>query len=280
MGKWWQRFFDSTPFGMVVNPWIDYKENGAIAGAMSVLSKTVPVLGPESVNPLAELAIDREAYRDKAIAFPQALAREDPSEVQREKHNMFVNAVTKAFSSSKLQPAQVKYLIGRYTPGSSKWVPTVLNKAMEAYAGVEGIPEDVQPSNSPVAGQSPGWLPRMQAREAWGMGNEFVQDLLSTARDATEQMRSYEQIPDARKPTYLADHPLIQPDIFYGKKPVDGFRSGGLEAAAKKVIEWDKDKKAKLKAGKINETEAMFIERQYTLFAMEAMRNVVFQLGE
>ena len=278
--KYWDRFFDSTPMGVAINPLREYEDGGFKGMALAAAGGLPSPLALEALDPMVELLADKEKYRNKAIAFPQALAREDPTEVQRERHNMFVNAVTKAFSGSKLQPAQVKYLIGRYTPGSSKWIPTVINKAMETVAGVEGMPEDVQPSNSPIAGQSPGWLPRWQAKEAWGMGNEFVQDLLSTARDASEKMRSYEQMPEARKPVYLAANPLIHPDIYYGVKPVDGFRSGGLEYAAKWVIQQDKDKKEALKAGRINETEAMLIERQYTMFAMEAMRNVVFQLGE
>jgi hypothetical protein len=151
---------------------------------------------------------------------------------------------------------------------------------MELLQGAEGVPEDVMSSNSPLANQSAGYLPRLQAREAYGIGNEFVQDLLFTAREASEQRKSYESMNATRKPGYLAEHRLIQEDIYFGKRGQDGYRSGGLQAAAKKVIEWERSKKEALKAGRIDKVEALLLEKQYTLFAMEAMRNVMYQLGE
>lgn len=280
MHKWMRRFFDSTPFGAVGIPAMDYEQYGWKPATMSALTKGVPLLAPESVNPVFELMADRQQFRDKAIAFPQELSREDPTEVQREKYNMLTNAITKAFSSARMQPAQVQYLISRYFTGSNRWLPVVANKAMEMAVGAEGVPQDVQSSNSPLANQSAGWAPRVQARESYGVGNEFVQDLLSTAREASEQRKSYESMNTTRKPSYLAEHKLIQDDIYFGKRGQDGYRSGGLQAAAKKVIEWERSKKEALKAGRIDKVEALLIEKQYTLFAMEAMRNVMFQLGE
>ena len=280
MHKWMRRFFDSTPFGAVGIPAMDYEQYGWKPATMSALTKGVPLLAPESVNPVFELMADRQQFRDKAIAFPQELSREDPTEVQREKYNMLTNAITKAFSSARMQPAQVQYLISRYFTGSNRWLPVVANKAMEMAVGAEGVPQDVQSSNSPLANQSAGWAPSVQARESYGVGNEFVQDLLSTAREASEQRKSYESMNTTRKPSYLAEHKLIQDDIYFGKRGQDGYRSGGLQAAAKKVIEWERSKKEALKAGRIDKVEALLIEKQYTLFAMEAMRNVMFQLGE
>jgi len=280
MHKWMRRFFDSTPFGAVGIPAMDYEQYGWKPALMSFNTKTVPWLAPESINPWLELGFDRQQFRDKAIAFPQELAREDPTEVQREKYNMLTNAITKAFSSARMQPAQVQYLISRYFTGSNRWLPVVANKAMELSTGAEGVPEDVQSSNSPLANQSSGWAPRIQAREAYGMGSEFVQDLLTTARESAEQRKSYESMNTTRKPSYLAENKLIQEDIYFGKRGQDGYRSGGLQAAAKKVIEWERSKKEALKAGRIDKVEALLIEKQYTLFAMEAMRNVMFQLGE
>jgi hypothetical protein len=278
--KWRRRFFDSTPFGAVGIPVMDYEQYGWKPALMSFNTKTVPWLAPESVNPLLELGFDRQQFRDKAIAFPQELAREDPTEIQREKYNMLTNYITKAFSSARMQPAQVQYLISRYFTGSNRWLPVVANKAMELSQGADGVPQDVQSSNSPLANQSAGYLPRVQAREAYGMGNEFVQDLLSTARESAEQRKSYESMNETRKPGYLAEHKLIQEDIYFGKRGADGYRSGGLQAAAKKVIEWERSKKEALKAGRIDKVEALLLEKQYTLFAMEAMRNVMYQLGE
>ena len=46
------------------------------------------------------------------------------------------------------------------------------------------------------------------------------------------------------------------------------------------MIEWERSKKEALKAGRIDKVEALLLEKQYTLFAMEAMRNVMYQLGE
>jgi len=294
--KWFNRFWENTPLGMGMSLYSSMASNtpgtvgealggqggGWIGGLQSLATDTVPLAAPESVNPLFELAINKDKFRNKEIKMPEAIYNEDPTEIQREKYNLLVNTVTKKLDFLGLQPAQVQYLITRYFPGSAKWIPGTANKAMEmvAQSGPTGMPEDVLASNSPVAGQSPGFLPRVFAKPSWGMGNEFVQDLLHTAREATKQKNSYDGMVESRRPSYLAEHPLIQNDIFYGREGADGYRSGGLKDVSARIISQNKAINEQLKAGKIDATQAAELQKAYTLMAMEAMRNIITQLGE
>ena len=294
--KWFNRFWENTPLGMGMSLYSSMASNtpgtvgetlggqggGWIGGLQSLATDTVPLAAPESVNPLFELAINKDKFRNKEIKMPEAIYNEDPTEIQREKYNLLVNTVTKKLDFLGLQPAQVQYLITRYFPGSAKWIPGTANKAMEmvAQSGPTGMPEDVLASNSPVAGQSPGFLPRVFAKPSWGMGNEFVQDLLHTAREATKQKNSYDGMVESRRPGYLAEHPLIQNDIFYGREGADGYRSGGLKDVSARIISQNKAINEQLKAGKIDATQAAELQKAYTLMAMEAMRNIITQLGE
>jgi len=296
MNKWMNRMWENTPMGMAMAAYAAVASNtpgtvgaamggqgtGYIGGAQEFLTKTLPIAAPESINPLVELYMNKDSFRNKEIKMPEAIYNEDPTEIQREKYNLLVNSVTKKLDFLGLQPAQVQYLITRYFPGSAKWIPGMANKAMEMAAGVSesGMPQDVLASNSPVAGQSPGFLPRVFAKPSWGMGNEFVQDLLHTAREATKQKNSYDGMIESRKPGYLAEHPLIQTDIFYGRAGQDGYRSGGLKDVSAKVIAQNKAINEMKKLGKIDDAQAMELQKAYTLLAMETMRNIITQLGE
>ena len=73
---------------------------------------------------------------------------------------------------------------------------------------------------------------------------------------------------------------MIQTDIFYGRAGEDGYRSGGLKDVSAKIIAQNKAINEQLKLGKIDATQAMELQKAYTLMAMEAMRNIITQLGE
>ena len=150
----------------------------------------------------------------------------------------------------------------------------ILSSAAAFMMATPVVAQDMMASNSPLARPVTGILPKVSTTPAWGMGNEFVRDLLSTASEATEKMNTYNDLVETRKPEYLAKNKLIQSDIYWGKNG-----SGGLYNAAQMVINKDKEKRMLLKAGLITPLEASMMEREYTLFAMHAMTNVLDQLG-
>lgn len=272
MKKWMDRFFDATPIGLVMNPIKAYQENGAVGAIQNIAGQSV--MAPELVNPIMEVMADRDEFRNRGIKVNTAFDQREPAEIGSERYNILVNTIARNFNSSKLQPAQVDYMIRRYFPGALRAIPQLANKAMEMSTGAEGVPEDMMASNSPLARPVTGILPKVSTTPAWGMGNEFVRDLLSTAREAEEKMNTYEDLVETRKPQYMAQNKLIQPDIYWGRNG-----SGGLKNAAAWVINKDKEKRALLKAGAITPLEASMMEREYTLFAMHAMSNVLDQLG-
>lgn len=129
------------------------------------------------------------------------------------------------------------------------------------------MPEDMQPSSSPLVGNITGFLPRLHSAAPWGMGNEFVRDLLTTAREATTKQNTWEAMTEGRKPVYKAQNPIIDPKIF-----------DPLQEAAKMVLEADKAKRYQLTNGYITPLQASEIERTYTLLAHQTMTHVIQQL--
>lgn len=276
MRKWRDRFFESTPLGLIANPVRDTINHGAEAGVRTLAGSTL--FAPEVPNAFFEMMTDHQKFGNRGIKQDESFDQREPAEIGSERHTMLVNYIARKLNFLNLQPAQVDYMIRRLTPGLAKTIPLAVNKAMEASTGSEGVPPDMRDTAGPFGPTTSGVLPKWQAKDNWGMGNEFVGWLLSTAREAQVKKNTYDEMVESRKEMYKADNPLISDDIFYGKRGENGVRSGGLLWASKYVIAKEKEKRALLKAGKITDLEASMIERGYTLIAHQAMTNVISQI--
>lgn len=255
MRKWAERFFDSTPLGLVMNVPMAYMQGGPKGAVREAAFQTVA--GSEMIKPMAEYAFNWDEFRNAPIGAQESLYRGDPTEIGREKQNALVNGTAKVLG---MQPKEAAFLWKRYFPGYRSILPEAANMAMEgAHMGTEDAP-----SNQPVAGGGSVVWPRFTARDPWGMGNEFVQDLMRTYNEAARQRITYESKPETQRAMYLAEHPLIQDKVW-----------SQLLSAAKRVAANEKERKLLLEQGRALDAQA--IERSYTLLSMETMRNVLTQ---
>jgi len=226
---------------------------------------------PAMLNPAYEVLTNHDHWRNKPIALSTDFNQQTDPEIGRQNYNALSNAIAQKIN---VQPAVVAHLIRRYLPGPLAMYPAALNFLMEKGGFAD---EDVQPSNSPIAGQGYSLLPRVTPRVPWGFGNESVQDLMRYSSQAQRERNDLDKMPESRKAAYKAAHPLTD-DTIYWKLKNTAYTVRTNEDVAKMILlnehpDW------KGLPEDVRKKDASDLRRVYTLEAIEVMRSVINQIS-
>jgi hypothetical protein len=281
MSKWWDRFFDVTPIGLVLNPIFGVKDavigtptERALAGGFDSAWRGLG--GALLTSPLAkpgfELSTNYDQYREKPIKYSEDFNNIDKTEIGRANFNALTNSLAKKLGA---QPAQAAYMIKNFLPGALGYIPWAINKGMEQTGMAE---EDVQPSNSPVAGQGAGPGFSIYAKDPFGFSNEQVRLMMVYSAQAEREHNTLKDLPASRKGQYLLQHPLASEKLYW-QLSNQSANVRLAEKEAKMILlnehpEWRNDPEdLRVKA-------AHDLRKLYTMQSIEVMRGVLTTMLE